>query len=365
MYQNVAIIGATGNVGRTLVSQMIEHMDTSPKRHKNPTKIILLRSSTNEIYDPNGIVNKTAIEFASKTMPGKIYDKSVSALHVIKTKQLKDEKVVFVDVTASKEEMLQFHIKVIRDSSHGIVTANKNPLTLSNFDTFQLLTSQFDRYGFRCSVMAGAEAVSLLRDMHDVDDLPKTIIGSFSGTLGYIMSALDTGESFSDAVIEAKKRGYTEPHPANDLNGTDVAKKALILSRTAGFNIKPSNIIITPCIPIEYLAEPNIEKFLNNLNRMDAMFEEKVNTARKKQCVLRYIAEARLNIKEPTITVGLRMLRKDAPLGSLKGTANKIFVVTNTYPQGYCVEAPGAGVEITAQNIRRDLLYQLDGRESN
>lgn len=201
--------------------------------------------------------------------------------------------------------------------------------------------------------------------MHDVDDPPKIITGSFSGTLGYIMSALDNGESFSDAVLGAKERGYTETHPANDLNGTDVAKKALILSRTAGFDIKPGSIMITPCIPAEYLAEPNIEKFLSDLSLLDAMFKAKAETARKTHCVLRYVAEARLDIKNPTITVGLRMLRNDTPLGSLKGTTNKIFVMTNTYPQGYCVEAPGAGVEITAQNIRRDLLYQLDGRESN
>ncbi len=42
---------------------------------------------------------------------------------------------------------------------------------------------------------------------------------------------------------------------------------------------------------------------------------------------------------------------------------NKIVISTGTYSNGkYSVEAPGAGVKMTARNIRRDLLYQLDGR---
>jgi len=55
-----------------------------------------------------------------------------------------------------------------------------------------------------------------------------------SGTLSYIFNSLNAGTPFSTAVLEAQKRGYTEPDPRIDLSGTDVARKLLILIREAG-----------------------------------------------------------------------------------------------------------------------------------
>ena len=62
------------------------------------------------------------------------------------------------------------------------------------------------------------------------------ILGCFSGTLGYLMTALEDGVAFSEAVREAWELGYTEPDPRDDLSGKDVARKALILARTLGIS---------------------------------------------------------------------------------------------------------------------------------
>lgn len=51
------------------------------------------------------------------------------------------------------------------------------------------------------------------------------IAGTFSGTLGYVMTGLQAGRAFSEIVAEAKALGYTEPDPRDDLGGTDVARK--------------------------------------------------------------------------------------------------------------------------------------------
>src|SRR6185503_17098338 len=87
---------------------------------------------------------------------------------------------------------------------------------------------------YRCSVMAGADAVPFLRDLHDIGDAPSLIQGCFSGTLGYITSMLETGMPFSKILGQALAEGYTEPDPRDDLNGLDVARKLTVLARTAG-----------------------------------------------------------------------------------------------------------------------------------
>ena len=62
----------------------------------------------------------------------------------------------------------------------------------------------------------------------------RSISGIFSGTLAYLFNLFDGTRPFSEIVREAKAKGYTEPDPRDDLSGTDVARKAVILAREAG-----------------------------------------------------------------------------------------------------------------------------------
>lgn len=55
--------------------------------------------------------------------------------------------------------------------------------------------------------------------------------GVFSGTLSYIFNNLTVGTKFSEIVTVAKKDGYTEPDPRDDLAGMDVARKVTIIAR--------------------------------------------------------------------------------------------------------------------------------------
>jgi aspartokinase/homoserine dehydrogenase 1 len=50
-----------------------------------------------------------------------------------------------------------------------------------------------------------------------------------SGTLSYIFNNFEGARTFSDVVAEAKEAGYTEPDPRDDLSGTDVSRKVLII----------------------------------------------------------------------------------------------------------------------------------------
>lgn len=168
MFQNVFIIGATGNIGRELISQIYNRRDTDGTIHENPTRIVGLACSSSMLYMPQGVPEAQASAFRSD---GRKYDCLRHLIDFVSKSQGED-RIIFVDATAEKDPMTQFHLQVIRNSHHGIVTANKNPLTLPNYETFQELTSQVNRYGYRCSVMAGAEAVAVMRDLKDLGDLP-------------------------------------------------------------------------------------------------------------------------------------------------------------------------------------------------
>ena len=361
-HQNVFIIGATGNVGRNLVSQIYEK-DTN-SNHENPTRIIGLASSNDFIFEKKGIKKEIGIKFSNREtisnrkIKGKLYTDNFRFIEA--TKPLR-RRVIFVDVTNGKKDMLDFHL-FARQLDYGIVTANKNPLVDCDFETFKALTKDVKRYGYRCSVMAGAEAVNKIRDLRDLGDTPIEISGCFSGTLGYICSELERGKKLSEVIIDAKNKGYTEPNPSEDLSGNDVLRKILILARTAGYNPKKENIKLKSFIPEKYLSK-NLEKLIKNLKEFDQEFTASFSESLNHNMTYRYIASFSLNGGEPKINIGLRQVVRNSPLGSLNGTANKIL--TRTKECDYLVESPGAGPYITAQNIRRDQLDQIDERVVN
>jgi len=195
MIQDIYIIGATGKVGSTLINQIIEKGDLDREFHANPTRIVGLASSTHTIYSPEGLSQEQIHNFVNKNYNNAQEYNNLSKLLEIVKQNIRNEKnpLVFVDVTAVNEPMTEFHLKVMEETPYDIVTANKNPIALSNYAVFQKLTKDIRRYGYRCSVMAGAEAVTFLQDLTDLKDRVLIIKGCFSGTLGYITSELETG----------------------------------------------------------------------------------------------------------------------------------------------------------------------------
>ena len=236
MIQNLFILGATGKVGSTLVRQIFEKDDIDSNIHANPTRIVGLASSKEYVFMPDGISRQQAYDFTERRSAITLeYENLNQLLNIVNDGNGYDHKMlVFIDVTAVNEPMVEFHLDVIRKTHYALVTANKNPIALSDYDTFRTLTKKLDRYGYRCSVMAGAEAVTFLRDLKDVNDQPKSIQGCFSGTLGYIASELEKGRKFSEIILEARNKGYTEPDPRDDLNGLDVAGKDALAIASSG-----------------------------------------------------------------------------------------------------------------------------------
>jgi len=360
MIQNIFIFGANGNVGRTLVRQIYEKGDTNPDKHKNPTRIVGLGSISDYILCPHGLSPEVAIAY-SKTASG---ESRYALSDVLNFARSRFQQLTFVDVTAARELMRDFHLEVMDNSEFGIVTSNKNPLTMMTTDEFRRVVAKTGRYGYRCSVMAGANAINELIDFRDLGDSVRGIEGCFSGTLGYICTGLQQERSFSEIVREARKLGYTEPHPREDLSGKDVAKKILLLARTAGLDLSMENLTITPFIPLDYLGIENTEQFLEALEQLDISFLKKIKKAKARGNVLRYVARLGFQGDKPVVEIGPRNIPATSPLGTLTGTLNKIVIATDTYtPEKPCIiEAPGAGLEVTAQNVRRDLLNQLQAR---
>ena len=350
MPQKIIILGC-GKIGTTLIQQMLD---------KDPEKnfcIVGLVDIGTFLFNPQGIDQKILTDIINNHNINQ-YGEKIKEINEVfaKTKNFK-EQLFFVDATAGKDELKDFHLKIIEDTKHCLVTANKNPVSLYDHDIYRRLTKTI-RYQFTTTVMAGAGIVRFLRRLEAIYDDIQAIEGVFSGTLGFICGELDKNRPISEVVKEAYDQGYTEPHPWNDLNGLDVARKLTILARCAGFKVNVEDIEINPLLP-DYLGqEKNIPQFLKNLEKENKNIQNKVQKAQKNGNVLRYLASLKYEKQNLKLSVGLKEVPVQSSFGVLKGPANLVQIITKCYPASspYILQSPGAGLEVTAASLRKDLL---------
>jgi len=154
-------------------------------------------------------------------------------------------------------------------------------------------------------------------------------------------------------VRDAKQRGYTEPDPRDDLSGTDVARKLIILGREMGLKLDLKDVQVESLVPGE-LAGGTSEEFLAQLPRHDEAMKKRFEAAKARGHVLRYVGRV---TSEGKATVGLMELEAKHAFANIALTDNVVRFATSRYNNNpLIVQGPGAGPEVTAGGVFADLL---------
>ncbi|WP_257385531.1 bifunctional aspartate kinase/homoserine dehydrogenase I [Tahibacter caeni] len=209
------------------------------------------------------------------------------------------------------------------------------------------------RFRYEATVGAGLPIVSTLRDLLDTGDEVFAIDGIFSGTLAWLFNRYDGSVAFSALVREAHALGYTEPDPRDDLSGTDVARKLVILAREAGRELSLDEVQVESLVPAA-LRDAAPDEFMARLGELDAVFAARHAAAAAAGKVLRYVA--RLD-RDGRAKVGLVELDAAHAFAHLRETDNIVQFGTRRYCNNpLVVQGPGAGPEVTAAGVFADLL---------
>ncbi|CAN7067610.1 hypothetical protein IGI04_041086 [Brassica rapa subsp. trilocularis] len=264
--------------------------------------------------------------------------------------------LVVVDCSASSETV-EILMKAV-DLGCCAVLANKKPLT-STLEHYDKLVLDPRRIRHESTVGAGLPVIASMNRIISSGDPVHSIVGSLSGTLGYVMSELEDGRPLSQVVRAAKTLGYTEPDPRDDLSGMDVARKALILARLLGKRIVMDSIKIESLYPEEMRpGVMTVDDFLQNgIAKLDQNIEERVKRASSNGCVLRYVCM----IEGSSVQVGIREVPKDSPLGRLRGSDNIVEIRSRCYKeQPLVIQGAGAGNDTTAAGVLADIIDMQD-----
>ena len=278
-------------------------------------------------------------------------------------KETKPLNPIFVDCTASYD-LPERYLDVFK-AGMSIATPNKraNSMSMEFYHKLRETANEMHvRFLYETNVGAGLPIIDTLQNLFKSGDKLTGFNGIMSGSLSYIFGKLDEGKKFSEAVLEAKELRYTEPDPRDDLKGTDVARKALIIAREAGMSIELEDIEMRSTFPKDFNIEGTTEEFLKRLPELDKYFDDKMAALKKENKVLRMAA----SIKDGKVSVGMLEVGMDDPLYTVRGGENAFVFSTARYtPIPLTVKGYGAGAGVTAAGVFGDVLRTVSWNSTN
>ncbi|ABG42082.1 homoserine dehydrogenase / aspartate kinase [Paraglaciecola sp. T6c] len=268
---------------------------------------------------------------------------------------------VVIDCTSSTV-IAELYVELMNSGFH-VVTPNKKANTAS-YAYYQQLreTAQNTnrQFLYETTVGAGLPVIDNLQKLIYAGDELQRFEGILSGSLSFVFGKLDEGLTLSQATEIAKKNGFTEPDPRDDLSGTDVARKLLIMAREADLKLELEDIQIEPVLPSHFDDSGSIDEFMAKLPELDALYTDKVNAAKEEGKVLRYVG----SISKGKCVVSIQAVGEDHPLFVIKEGENALAIHSNYYqPIPYVIRGYGAGAAVTAAGVFADVLRTMPWKQ--
>ena len=229
MHYNLAFIGF-GNVARALARLLQRKRDLLQSRHDITYSVTGIATGTHGFaVNPNGLDITKALELVES-------QQSISALS---TFQMEDSlavirhsnaNVMFENspVNTQTGQPALDHIRTALNLGMHAITANKGPVVHGYRELTELAESKGKKFRFESAVLGGAPIFSVFRAAFPLAEL-SSFQGILNATTNIILSRMENGESYEDAVKYCQSIGVAETDPTNDVDGWDAAIKVAAL----------------------------------------------------------------------------------------------------------------------------------------
>ena len=229
------------------------------------------------------------------------------------------------------------HLKTGLGLGMDVITANKGPVVHGYHLLTELAAIKGKRFLFELSVMDGAPIFSLFREA-----LPGLELRGFRGILNsctnMILTRMEMGETFDEAVEYGRKIGITETDPSADVDGWDAAIKVAALTTV---------LMDIPMLPGEVSRQG-----------IRLITTEMILDAKQQGKRWKLVCTAKKDNGKVTATVAPEMVSPDSPLFSINGTSSYVQFETDSLP-GLGIVESDPGPETTAYGLFADWLQTI------
>jgi homoserine dehydrogenase len=225
MHYNLALIGF-GNVARALARLLLRKQDLLKSQYDIIFSFTGISTGRHGFaVNSNGLDIQKALEFVESgesISPLSTFQVNDS-LAVIKNSQAK---VMFENspVNTQTGQPALNHIRAALELGMHAITANKGPVVHGYRELTALAKSKGKTFGFESAVLGGSPLFSVFRETFPLAEL-SSFKGILNATTNIILSRMENGESYGDAVKYCQSVGVAETDPTNDVDGWDAAIK--------------------------------------------------------------------------------------------------------------------------------------------
>lgn len=326
-----------GNVGQGLAQILKESREEYKEKFGLDLKITAISDARiGNLYDPDGLDAGDLLDHVSKNGTLKLHPAAKhgwDALTLIR--ECNADVIVEMSYTDLKtsQPATDHVIEALTQKKH-VVTSNKGPVALHFSRLNALAEANGVQIGVEGTVMSGTPTLRLAREILAAGKIRK-IMGIFNGTTNYILTQMESGMSYADALGEAQKLGYAEADPTGDVEGFDAAGKVVILAR----------LVMNEPISMEDVDRTGISKLtLEDVNAAKAAGE-------------RWKLIGSLEVVDGKLVASVKPQRLPIthPLAGVSGATNAAHFVTD-YVGEITLIGPGAGRLPTGYAVIEDIL---------
>ena len=259
---------------------------------------------------------------------------------------LNDDSIDLVIEVLGGVEPGKEYIKSLLSNGKAVITANKDIIADCGNELVQLAQENNTCLYFEAAVAAGIPVLKPLIESLRGEELSR-VTGIINGTSNYILTSMEEGSTYKDALSTAQELGYAEPDPTNDVEGIDAMYKAMILS-----------LICFGAVP----DKENLHtEGISSITKDDFDWASRLNKTIKLVALIDNEAGG-FNARVHPVLIDTKH-----PLAAIRGALNAVVVEGENINQ-IVFSGPGAGAAPTASAVIGDVLsacHQLSSNQSN
>ncbi len=319
-----------GSVGQGLVQILRDKQaDLASRYGFSPQVIAVVTARRGSLYQPNGLdLDALLTDFAAYPDQPEL-ERGWNAERLIR----ESDADVVVEASPSNLQTGQPALDLCRvalENGKHVVLANKGPVAVAYSELMALAKTANRRVLFEGTVMAGTPSLRL--GMQALAGCTITAArGILNGTTNYMLTQMENGKPYADALHEAQALGYAETDPTADVDGWDAAAKAIIVSQ-AIFN-KKLTFADMDVTGISHLTPPDIDA---------------ARAAGERWKLIAYVTPEGGSVQPQRISI-------NHPLAGVSGTTNAITYTTDLLGDVTLIGS-GAGRVQTGFALLSDLL---------